>query len=386
MLNIEKECCGCQACYNKCPKNAIEMIEDEKGFKYPKINKEKCINCGLCEKVCPVLAGNNIKNTPKAYACINKNEDIRMHSSSGGVFSVVATYIIKKGGVVFGAAWNDDFTGVEHTYVNNIDELSKLRGAKYVQSDINKSYTQAKKFLDDGKYVLFSGTPCQIEALKMFLGRDYERLFLQDIICHGVPSPKAWNSYKEFMQKQNNSKLLSNMQFRNKEKEGWNKYHVRIDFPNNNSYDMAHGKDIYMKAFLKNITLRESCTSCKFKKENRLSDITLADFWGINNIKPEMNDEKGTSLVIVNSKKGELLFNEIASELKFEQVDFYEAIKSNPSMNTVSQKNEKSDKFFLEMDEMPFNILVKRYVSSSSFMKKSISKTRRILKRIFNIK
>lgn len=374
-------CCGCYSCYNICPKKAIEMVEDEKGFKYPKIDKEKCINCGLCEKVCPIIANLRVENKPEAYACMNKDEDIRIQSSSGGIFTVLASYIIDKGGIVFGASWNEDFTKVEHTYTDKKEELYKFRGAKYLQSDINKSYEKAKEFLDEGKYVLFSGTPCQIEALKLFLRKDYEKLYLQDIICHGVPSPKSWNKYKDYIESKYEDKMQS-MYFRDKTAEGWNKYHVKIQFENENYYDVEHGKDVYMKAFLSNISLRDSCTSCKFKKENRVSDITLADFWGINDIKPEMNDEKGTSLVIVNSEKGKDLFNKISDNVKSEKVDFYRAIKPNPSMNNISHKNSKNEEFFEDINKKSFDEVVKKYVPEPSIAKKVLRKVKRIVKKI----
>ena len=384
MIKIKEKnnCCGCYSCYNICPKKAIEMVEDEKGFKYPKVDKEKCIDCGLCEKVCPIIANLKVENKPKAYACINVDENIRMQSSSGGVFTAIASYIIDKGGVVFGASWNEDFSRVEHTYTDKKEELYKFRGAKYLQSDIDNSYIKVKQFLEEGRYVLFSGTPCQIEGLKLFLNKEYDKLYLQDIICHGVPSPKSWKKYKEYIENNNAESVVNNMYFRDKTAEGWNKYHVKMQFENGKDYDVEHGKDIYMKAFLSNISLRDSCTSCKFKKENRVSDITLADFWGINNIKPEMNDEKGTSLVIVNSEKGKLLFEQISNTIKSEEVDFYTAIKPNPSMNTISPKNAKNEEFFDNLDRVTFDELVKKYVPEPSVFKKALRKVKRIVKKV----
>lgn len=382
MINIQEKsnCCGCHACFSKCPKNAIEMIEDEKGFKYPQIDKEKCINCGLCDKVCPILSNKTKTNTPKAYACINNNEQIRIQSTSGGIFTLLAESIINKNGVVFGASFNDDFL-VNHTYVDKINDLYKFRGSKYVQSSINDSYKKAKEFLDADRYVLFTGTPCQIEGLINYLGKEYEKLYLQDIICHGVPSPKVWKKYKEYKEKQFDASL-NKMNFRDKSAEGWNKYHLKMQFNNENSYDIIHGNDSYMKAFLGHLSLRESCTSCKFKKENRLSDITLADFWGINNIKPEMNDEKGTSLVIVNSEKGRALFELIKGSIKFEEVDFKEAIKYNPSMVRVSSKCDNSDKFFAGLDAEDFDELVKGCLPKIGFVKKLKAKVKRALKKV----
>ncbi len=381
MIEIQKKsnCCGCQSCYNKCPKNAIEMIEDEKGFKYPRINEEKCINCGLCEKVCPIINNKQIKNTPKAYACINKDENIRMQSTSGGIFTLLATAIINKGGVVFGACFNNNF-GVYHTYSETIKDLEKFRSSKYLQSDIGLSYQKAKEFLDKDRYVLFTGTPCQIEAFKIFLEKDYSKLYLQDIICHGVPSPLVWNKYKEYKEKSFNSKL-SEMSFRSKKEEGWGRYHVDMKFENNETYSINHNDDVYMKAFLKHLSLRESCTDCKFKKNNRLSDITLADFWGIRNVIPDMNDEKGTSLVIVNSDKGKELMDEIAESMICKEVDFEKAISGNPSYNTVSKANENSDNFFRTINSKDFESSVRMYLPNDSIIKKMKKKIKQIIRK-----
>ena len=380
MININQKsnCCGCQACYNICPKNAIEMVEDEKGFKYPKVNKEKCINCGLCEKACPIKNNKQIQNELKAYACINKDEEIRMQSTSGGVFTLLATAIINKGGVVFGACFNDEF-GVYHTYSETIEDLAKYRSSKYLQSDIGLSYRKAKEFLDEGRYVLFTGTPCQIEGFKSFLRKDYEKLYLQDIICHGVPSPLVWKTYKEYRENNANSKL-SEMSFRSKKDEGWRRYHVNMKFENNGNYNVNRDNDAYIKAFLKHLSLRESCTDCKFKKNNRLSDITLADFWGVNYIAPDMNDEKGTSLVIVNSTKGQELMNEISELMICKEVDFEKAISRNPSFNTSSKKNEKSELFFEELGKMDFEDLVKKYIPKESVIFKIKKKIKKLLK------
>lgn len=377
MIEIQQKsnCCGCQACYNKCPKDAIEMVEDEKGFKYPQVNKEKCINCGLCEKVCPIINNKKIENTPRAYACINKDQEIRMQSTSGGIFTLLATAIINKGGVIFGASFNDEF-GVYHTYGETIEDLAKFRSSKYLQSDIGLSYRKAKEFLDEGRYVLFTGTPCQIEGLNIFLGKEYEKLYLQDIICHGVPSPLIWKTYKEYRESKVKSRL-SKMSFRSKKEEGWESYHVDMKFENNDEYSINHSNDIYMKAFLKHLTLRESCTNCRFKKNNRLSDVTLADFWGIKDIDIDMSDEKGTSLVIVNSKKGQQLMDEIGDLMICKEVTFEKAISGNPSFNTVSKLNLNSDKFFEEVNCNNFEKVVNKYIPKKNILNKIINKIKR---------
>lgn len=379
-INQKLNCCGCQACYNKCPKNAIKMIEDEKGFKYPQIDREKCTSCGLCEKVCPILNNKKIENKPKAYACINKDESIRMQSTSGGMFTLLGMAIINKGGVVFGVCFDEKF-GAYHTYCEKTEDLTKFRGSKYLQSDIGLSYRKAKEFLDVGRYVLFTGTPCQVEGFKAFLGKNYEKLYLQDIICHGVPSPLVWKKYKEYKERKANSELKE-MSFRSKKEDGWKKYHIDMIFNNNFAYNINHNDDVYMKAFLKHLSLRESCTSCMFKKNNRLSDITLADFWGIQNVIPEMDDDKGTSLVIVNSEKGKELMKLIQNKMICKEVNFSEAISWNPSFNNVSKSNKNSNKFFEEINSSNFEDVVKKYIPRENVLKKIEKKIKCIIKKI----
>lgn len=363
MIEIENKanCCGCSACKNICPRNAISMIEDEKGFKYPKVNYNYCINCSLCEKVCPInnCALENKNFETEAYAAFNINEKIRMNSSSGGLFSLIAEYILNSGGIVFGAVFDENFL-VNHVKAENISEISKMRGSKYIQSDIKKTYKEARDFLNQGKKVLFTGTPCQVEGLKAYLMKDYENLYLQDIICHGIPSKKVWEKYLEYRKKEDND-ILENVSFRNKENNGWNKYELFFKYKNSKKF-INHTEDMFMKIFLSDIALRDSCYSCKFKKKKRISDITLADFWGINEIIPEMNDEKGTSLLIVNSKKGKEILESIKSKVKFEKVDFEKAIEKNPSMTKSSELREERESFFEDLNNLSLENLFEKYV------------------------
>ena len=266
---LEKnKCSGCSACMNICPKDAIKMMEDENGFKYPLIDNLKCVGCNLCKKTCPVLnKAENAKKDVLAYACYNKNINERLNSSSGGAFVLFAKEILKRKGVVFGAMFNEKFE-VVHGYIQNKEDLDKLMRSKYTQSDIGNSYFKVKNFLDDDKYVLFTGTPCQIEGLLAYLNKKYDKLYTQDIICHGVPSPKAWIRYLEFQEKTNKDNIRK-ISFRNKDKS-WKLFRMKINF-DNKTYTKDTRKDIFLQAFLKNTILRDSCYNCTFKDKYRKS-------------------------------------------------------------------------------------------------------------------
>ena len=364
------KCTGCTACYNICPKGAISLEESSDGFKYPVINKDKCINCGLCRKVCPVLNSKEIKKEVYAYACYNKDKKIRKKSSSGGMFNLIGSYIIENDGVVFGAKYDADFN-VVHDYVNDKKDLYKFMSSKYLQSSLNDNYKKVSIFLKEGIKVLFTGTPCQIEGLYSYLGKDYDNLYTQDIICHGCPSPKVWRKYlNSFKEK------VTNVNMRNKD-NGWNDFSMKIDFENK-SFNLSHNIDKYMYFFLSNFSLRESCYNCSFKNKYRKSDITLADFWGIDNIKPELNDDKGISLVLVNSKKGKELFDEIKDKLIYEEVDFEKSISYNTGMTESCAMTKKRNSFFKDLDKMSFDKLYEKYKPKD----KIVFKCKRLLKRI----
>lgn len=373
-----KKCCGCHACANICPKKAITMQEDNNGFKHPTINKEKCINCGLCKKVCPVLNSNQERPRKiNAYACYNKNINDRINSSSGGIFILLAKEILKKGGVVCGAAFDSNYN-VSHMFVNSEKELGKLMGSKYVQSTIGDTYAKAKEYLDQNKYVLFSGTPCQIEGLKFFLKKEYDKLYLQDIICHGVPSPKVWQKYLEYQKAKNKSKIYS-ISHRNKDKS-WSLFQMKIKFKNK-TYAKDVNNDEYLRLFLNNICLRDSCYDCSFKKKYRESDLTLADYWGIDKVHTNMNDEKGTSLVIINSEKGQRLFNMIKNELVCIETNINKALEYNSAMVKSVPYYEKKDNFFNDINILSFGKIVKKYTNKKNLILRAISKIKRIIKK-----
>lgn len=358
-IKLNRDCMGCHGCANICPKNCISMEMDKEGFLYPKVDYDSCINCNQCINACPIINKKIVDNEPLAYACMNKNEEIRLDSSSGGVFTLVAEHVIDKGGVVFGACFNDSFE-LEHNYVKTKEDLSKLRGSKYLQSKLGNSYNEVKEFLDLGQIVLFTGTPCQIAGLKSFLGDEiYDNLVTIDIICHGVPSPEVWRKYVEFREKKSNSQA-QRIAFRQKN-EGWKRYSVSFSFKNNTEYFKILSEDLYMKAFLKDVCLRPSCYDCEFKTLNRQSDITLADFWGIENVLPEMDDDKGTSLIFVNSEIGQDIFNSISINMIFKEVNINEATKYNSAAIKSVPKNPNRDIFFNYLDNLEFDELVKRY-------------------------
>lgn len=376
----KNECCGCCACVNICPKKAIVMEENDKGFNYPVIDQIKCINCGMCKNVCPIL--NNKKENVKklnAYACFNNNFDERLNSSSGGIFVLIAKEIIKRNGVVFGAAFDNSFM-IRHSFVEKESDLKKIMGSKYTQSLIENSYKKVKEFLDEDRYVLFTGTPCQIEGLKSFLRKDFKKLYTQDIVCHGVPSPKVWKKYLDY-QKYKYDDDISSISFRNKS-NGWTSFGMNIEF-NTKNYNLNHQDDLFMKMFLSNLCLRDSCYHCHFKKKYRESDITLADYWGINNIHKEMNDDYGISLVVINSNKGKELFESIKKNIVFKETNLDAAIKYNPAMINSVNISKNRNSFFENIDKVNFQKLAKKYVPTPSIlsrMKKTVKKIKHIIK------
>ena len=353
------QCSGCTACRNVCPRNAISMVEGEAGFKYPQVNHNSCINCGLCKVVCPVNSKKEDSGkTPLAYAAYNNDEKIRMESSSGGLFTLISSKIIEAGGVVFGAAFNDELF-VVHDKAETVEELEKFRSSKYMQSDLGRVYREVKIELDKGRKVLFTGTPCQVEGLVSYLKKDYDNLYLQDLICHGVPSKNVWKKYLEYKSKENGGKVKK-VSFRNKENKGWNNYELKLTYDNKEEFS-DHSTDWYMRVFLNDIALRESCYHCNFKKRGRISDITLADFWGINKVMPEMNDEKGTSLLIIHSEKGKELLSKIEDKITLKSVDVYAAIANNKNMIKSVECHESREEFFEDLEKMELNELIEKY-------------------------
>lgn len=348
MISIidKKDCSGCGACANICPHKSISMSYDEEGFLYPIINTEKCIDCHLCEKICPIHKHPLTARKPhEIRAAINENETIRLQSSSGGIFSLLADYILDSGGVVVGAAYTEDWN-VEHIVVSSKTELKRLRGSKYVQSQTKNIYKQVLNNLLEGKLVLFSGTPCQISGLKSFLKKEYENLITIEIFCHGVPSTLVYQKYINEISK---GEPIYYVNMRDKT-EGWKQYHFAV-----NNYTVSWRNDLYMKAFLSNLILRPSCYSCKFKEGRCGSDIALGDFWGAKEVHQELDDDKGLSLVFLNSEKGRNLYLKIKT-IKDKEIDYKEAIIKNGGI-AGSVKRHNNRKLFFKHINSTNNII-----------------------------
>ena len=333
-------CCGCEACSQACPKACIEMRVDDEGFFYPVIDYAICVDCGLCEKVCPVINKREALLVREAYAIKNPSKFIQQQSSSGGFFSLVSEYVLQNKGVVFGARFDKDW-GVRMDYVEERNDLSKFRGSKYVQCRNEETFAKAREFLKNGKLVLYTGTPCQIAALKNFLGRDYTNLITIDFICHGVPSPGVWQKYlseqknKLSLQSIANEKdtflssslkerlEITGINFREKAGFGWEKFGFIIRGMSVSKMDQnqilfseMHSHNPFMKGFLSNITIRPSCSLCPAKGGRSQSDISMADFWGIKEIDRRFYDPNGVSLVFVHTEKGDSIMKKLVCEKK----------------------------------------------------------------------
>lgn len=367
-------CCGCSACASICLKKCITMKEDAEGFLYPEVNSRECINCGLCEKVCPVLNKEETQEETRAYAMFVKDDSIREKSSSGGVFSLLAEQVLKDGGYVFGCAFDAEFKA-RHIGISEQSELKKLQGSKYVQSDLKDSYQKAKCLLEEGKQVLFSGTACQIEGLKRFLGKSYDGLSLVDVACHGVPSPKVWEQYKSYQERKYEASI-SDIAFRDKTR-GWKSYRVRITFENGETYLSRSWDDVYMKSFIKNFISRPSCYDCKFRQWHRESDITLGDFWGVEQVLPQWNDDKGISLVLIHSEKGSRMIQNLSGKMQIREVGIEDSVKNNASIIAPNVVPKERKLFFDVMNEKGYNVAVHRYVRDGF-----LHKIKRVLKRL----
>ncbi len=390
-INIigEERCAGCYGCYNKCPNEAIKMVFDDKGFIVPKINWEKCANCGLCSIACPVnnIVKTKCLQTPDVYGAWSKDENIKQSSSSGGIFTEIAKLVLSDGGMVFGVTYNRKLNQAEHTMIKSEDDLVKLRGSKYLQSNVGNSYRDVLRLIQKGKKVLFSGVPCQIAALNTFLkGNKYsQNVITCEVVCHGVPSQLAFNKYLEYLQNKTDSTVTC-YDFRNK-RHGWENYGTKIMFSNNEEIFQAHKKDLFMRGYLKNVYLRKSCYSCLFSKLPRVADITLGDFWGLSGLKfKEIKDKEiknGASIVLLNTKKGIEIFSAISGIKKIKTaIDIVK--KNNPRIDSFPyiMNIKKRKKFYKLLKTHNFSVVMQKITKKPSLVKKLLI----ILKKLSRVK
>ena len=365
-ITDKHNCCGCSACVQACPKQCINFDEDEQGFRYPFVNKEFCIDCGLCEKVCPYLNQGEPKKPLEVYAAINFNEEIRKKSSSGGIFTILAETIIDEGGVAFGARFDKNWE-VMHDYTETKEGLEVFRGSKYVQSRIGETYKQACKFLKVGRKVLFSGTSCQIAGLKNFLRKDFDNLLSVDVVCHGVLSPKIW---REYLISTHNSSDLRAISMKDKSC-GWRGYSYTFISSSGKNFERA-SVNKFQLGFIQNLTLRQSCFSCPAKAGKSGSDITLADYWGIEHIAPEMDDNKGTSFVCCNTEKGLFFLHNM--ELKLIETDYDKSVPYNSCITTSTHEPAQRATFWQSFSKSGISALLALKPAKQNIIKRIIKR------------
>lgn len=359
-ISDKKDCCGCGACKNVCPGHCIDMKPDHEGFLYPEVDAKQCISCNLCEAVCPIKnVAEDIPFKQDAYIVQIKNERIREESTAGGAFTAIADYIIDNNGIVFGAAYDEEFK-VIHTDADSKEKLAKFRNSKYVQSDTNNTFSKVKQLLEKGTMVCYSGTPCQIEGLKSFLRKDYDNLVTVDVVCHAVPSPAIFRKYIQ-MQKRKYGDSVSNILFRDKH-YGYKYSTMTIKNADGKKvYAFGIDTDPMLRAFFSNICDRPACYECSFKKRYRVSDFTIWDCFPVYKFDKSMDDDKGTTRLLVHSDRGRRIFTSIKEQFRYTRVDADELTKNVREMFYSVPVNPERDSFFSDADILSGEELFAKY-------------------------
>ena len=386
-IRDKSKCCGCNACGDVCAHSAISFKTDIEGFWYPEVDVSKCTNCGLCDKVCPNLHAEELKKNdykqPKfAIAAIHKNMKVRWDSTSGGAFSALADTMYESGGYVGGAIYADKFL-VKNFLSNNPDDLAKLRSSKYLQSNAEGLYKDIKSLLLKGEKVLVCGTPCQMAALRAYLGKDYENLVIVDFICRGVNSPKVYRSYLDSLENKYQSKVVY-VKAKNKEL-GWRNLTRKVTFANGQSYYGVHMDDDFRRGYHTNVYCRPSCYDCAFKGFPRIADITIGDFWGIENVDKNLDNNIGTSMILLNSKKGEAFFEQVKDKLEYKEVLFDSIFAGNIALTrSIGKPTVDRVAFFEDLDINGFDFVVNKYFpkykSTTTIHKTGLRKIKKLLK------
>ena len=364
MINVtqKNDCYGCAACVNACPAACIHMVEDNEGFLYPQVEQSSCNDCGLCDEACPVNCEFSLTRSPDVYACKNNNAKIRLESTSGGSFTPMAEHVLDNNGVVFGAMFDQDFR-VIHSQAENREELARFRRSKYAQSVMGDSYRAAEEYLKQGRQVLFSGTPCQIGGLKSFLRKEYDNLITVDLICHGVASPRVYREYVASLKNKYKEEIRS-IAFRDKNR-GWKLFSFSIYFEKN-VYSQGRFDDLFLRGFLACYFIRPSCHKCAFKGRNRGSDLTIADYWGIQTRFPEFDDDLGVALVIVNSERGRKVWEQISPAMEVITSELEHATRYNLAYASSVPAHAKREQFFADLDSLEFEKVMEKYCDDAA--------------------
>lgn len=366
LIDEKDKCCGCEACSAVCPTKAISIIRDSEGFCYPQIDNEKCVDCGACLNKCAfqnALKGNNEFAVPyqKLYAVKHRNLETRMESRSGGIFTAISDLILAEGGVIYGAVFDETDKTVKHIRAEDAFSRNKMRGSKYVQSKLSADvYNSVKSDLVSGKPVMYTGTSCQIAALRTFLGKDYENLLCMDIVCHGVPSPRVLSDYLSYYEKKLKDGITV-VDFRNKKSYGW-AGHVETLFTKSGK---KTDSGLYTALFYEHNVLRPSCYVCPYKSLSHPGDITIADYWGIDRALPGFSDNKGVSLVLVNTDKGMGFFMRAKTEETIEAVETDIEKSMQPPLQRPFPRPEGRQKFWDEYDANGFEYIAEKYSGKS---------------------
>ena len=379
-------CCGCSACASVCPQGCISMVFDAEGFIYPSVDTTKCVNCNLCDKVCPALTSRQDAEPKGTFAAHFVDDSIVKSSSSGGIFTVLAQYVISKRGVVYGAHYDDKMNVVYSCAYTN-ENVAKFRGSKYVQARINDCYQDVAQKLKQGVIVLFTGTPCQIAGLKTFLRKPYDNLFTMEVVCHGVPSEKVWHKHLQVIKEKYFAGFdISNVIFRYKEND-WRSYKLRYVSCNNNVYDTPRGEDAFFLGFVKCLYSRPSCEKCQFKNGVSGADLTVGDLWGVEMILGNRGNLLGESLVIVNTDRGLKWLRQNADLLSMTEINFADAMPYNEGLHEMAVPHRNRASFFQNVDAgVDVDVLINEMLESNTTerLKESKNKIINLLSRIKN--
>lgn len=369
ILEDMDQCTGCAACAQICPCDAIRMAENEEGFQFPNADPERCNDCGLCRRTCPVARPlmEPHADAPAVHACIAHDPEVRRLSSSGGAFTVLAQSVLAQGGAVFGAAFDETFR-VVHRSAESVTDLDRLRRSKYVQSDVARTFLEARQLLDAGRPVLYCGAPCQVAGLRAFLGRPHPGLIACDFVCSGVPSPRVWRMFLEELSARYGGKI-TDVSFRRKTR-GWYGYHMAITFDTGATYDVKAKKEAFFIGFGKNLFNRKSCADCRFRTLRSAADLTLADYWGIwKTGKPEYRDDQGVSLVMAHTPAGQAALDAAAQAMRIEKRTYAEAESSNPRMTSSCPMSPARSAFFQDVAAgLPFGTIRRKWMDNESLV------------------